>query len=227
MKLDRDTLTSCRERSGAAADARPDRIDDALESEKLGYGEGEPLAADSYDSYPSRSELSNPSQGGFLRELLTHPKVNDVGDAVAELTGATDTPTLRDWIRTVESAAEINNLDIDSLTAEGSADEGGADPLTVTLGYKPHDSVVSSDSTLLVAELYAEGLSVSEISEILDTDGPHVRDTLKDVGLIEGKTRAETRSDFAENDARLGGTTIDNTDTGDSRGLTVNADDYA
>lgn len=227
LDLHPETVEACRQRDGAAADDRPDSIGDALETPQLGYGEGDPLVAESYDSYPSKAELSNPSQGDFLRRLLSHNKVSSLSDAVAELTGGRDRGHLSDWLATLEAATEVNDLETDNLLAEGSADEGGDDPLTVILGYKPPANVVSVENPLVVAELYQAGLSTVEISELLDGQEGEVRDTLISVGLLEGKTRAEQREAFEDKDGRLGGVSMDFSDSGESGGLTVNAEDYA
>lgn len=234
MRLDSDTLASCRERGGDALDDRDASIEAALNQPQLGWQEGQPLAADSYDSYPSRKDLARPEYGDFLERLLGHELVGDEGDAVAELTGANDRGTLSDWVRTVTEAAAIHGLSTDSLF-EGGGQEGGS-ALTAVLDYQPPADMLTADNPLLISELYVIGLSVGEIAEVLEkeVDGSvnsaAVSDTLKDVGLVEGKTRDEQRESFEEKDSRLGGVTIDNTGTatdGDSRGLTVNAENFA
>ena len=149
-----------------------------------------------------------------------------------ELTGAGDSPTLRKWLSTVEAAAEAHGLDTDTLTAKGG-DQGGQDRLTSLLGYEPPADVVHRDNPVLITELYTLGLSVSEVADTLSarvegsvTEG-HVRDTLKTVGLLEGRTRDEQQEAFAENDGRLSQTSHDFSEGGDSNGLTVNAEDFA
>lgn len=225
-----ETVEVCRERDGCAAeDDRSEAITEALESPQLGYGEGEPLAADSYAYYPDRAGLSNPDRGDFLCRLLGHDKVGGLDDAVAELCGADDRGTLSDWLATLEAATEVHGLDVASLTSEGGG-QGDEDTLTAVLGYEPPTAVVHRDNPVLIGELYTAGLSVTEIA---DTLGPkvegavsegHVRDTLKTVGLIDGPTRDQQREAFAEKDGRIGGTTIDNTD--ESGGLTIDANDF-
>jgi len=225
-----DSVEAARERGGAADPERPESISEALEADQLGYGEGEPLVGDSYADYPSRAELSNPSQGEFLRDLLSHPLVDGLDTAVEELTGAGDTPTLRKWLSTVEAAATAHGLDTDALLAKGE-DKGCENRLKALLGYSPPSDVVTANNGVLIAELYRLGLSVSEVSDTLTerVEGSvregHVRDTLKTVGLLEGRTRDEQQTAFEENEGRIGGTTFDNTDS-DTGGLTVSTSDF-
>jgi len=82
-----------------------------------------------------------------------------------------------------------------------------------------------------VAELYTVGLSVGEVATLLGrrvegnvTEGS-VRDCLKEVGLLDGRTRDERAEAFEDKDGRIGGTTFDNTDS-DTSGLTVATSDF-
>jgi len=232
VDLHPSTVEAARDRDGAAAEDRPEGITDALESEQLGYGEGEPLVGESYESYPSRAELSNPSQGEFLRDILSHPLVDGLDTAVEELTGVGDTPTLRKWLSTVEAAADAHGLDTDTLTAKGG-DQGGEDTLTSLLGYEPPTDVVHRNNPVLITELYTLGLSVAEVADTLEpkVEGSvredYVRDTLKTVGLLKGATREEQAEAFSDKDGRITQTSHDFSDTGDSSGLTINAEDFA
>jgi len=232
VDLHPSTVEAARDRDGAAAEDRPEGITDALESEQLGYGEGEPLVGESYESYPSRAELSNPDRGEFLRDLLAHPLVDGLDTAVEELTGAGDTPTLRKWLSTVEAATEAHSLDVDTLTDKGG-DQGDGDRLTSLLGYEPPTDVVHRNNPVLIATLYTLGLSAAEVADTLEpkvegsvSEG-HVRDTLKTVGLLEGRTREEQQTAFEDKDGRIGGTTFDHSEGGGSDGLTINAEDFA
>ena len=240
LDLSPDTVDAARDRDGAADDHRPDKIDDAIQTEQLGYGEGEPLGpCDSYTDYPSREELSNPAQGEFLRDLLAHRLVGGLDDAVDELTGANYKPHLSDWLTTVEAATDAHSLDVDTLLSKGEdeREQGDTDTLTSALGYKPHTDMIYRNNPVLIAELYCAGLSVAEVADTLDkrVDGNlregSVLDTLKEVGLLEGKTRTEQREAFEDNNGRIGGTTISNTDSSGndsaSKGLTVTAEDFA
>jgi len=236
MNFDHETVEEARDRGGEAADERPDRIEEALETEKVGYVEGEALVGD-YQSYPSRESLTRPSKGDFIRELLSHPKVGSLDGAVSELTAVGDSAMRGKWYDALESAAEAHSLDIDTLLEKGVEERGEEkDRLGTLLGYEPHEAMVERDNPLLIAELYALGLSAAEVADVLEdsVDGDvrevSVRDTLKDMALLSGKTRTEQKEAFENNKGRLGGTTIHNkdaVDTGESGGLTVNASDYA
>jgi len=235
LDLHPETVEEARGRGGDAADNRPEAVNEVLEGDELGYGDGEPLVGDSYADYPSREELSNPDRGEFLRTLLAHPQVGELDNAVEEITGANSTGLLGDWLATLEAAADAHGLDTDTLLAKGEdeREQGGEDTLTSLLGYEPPEDVVHTDNPLLIAELYTLGLSVAEVADTLGerVEGSvredHVRDTLKEIGLLDGRTREEVREDFEENDSRLGGVTIDNRDSSQSKGLTVNAEDFA
>jgi hypothetical protein len=231
LDLHPDTVGEARYRGGDADPDRPEAIDEAINTDKLGYGKGEPLVGESYQDYPNRSELSNPVHGTFLRSLLQHSKVATLADAIAELTGANTTATLQKWLSTVEAAAEAHGLDVDTLLAEG--DNEGGDVLEAVLGYEPPEAVVTSDNPLLVASLYNAGLSASEIATLLESkvEGSvsegSVKDSLKETGLLDGRTRDAQVESFEKNDGRLGGTTMTTTETGNSNGLTVSAEDFA
>lgn len=227
-----DSVEAARDRGGAAAEDRPESITEAVERAELGYGEGEPLVGDTYADYPNREELSNPDRGEFLRDLLAHPLVDGLDTAVEELSGASDTPSLRKWLSTVEAATEAHNLDVDTLTAKGG-DQGGGDRLTSLLGYEPPADVVTRNNHVLLAELYTLGLSVAEIADTLEpkvegsvSEG-HIRDTLKTVGLLEGRTRDKQQEAFEDKGGRIGGTTLDRSESGDtSPDLTISASDF-
>jgi|GEM_PF-6221971 len=231
LDLHPETVEEARDRGGDADADRPDSIDAALESEAVGWQEGETLVGDSYADYPSRDELSNPERGKFLRDLLSHPKVGGLDDAVSELTGANDTGTLGDWLATLEAAADAHGLEVDTLTAKG--DQGGGDILTSVLGYRPPTDMVTSNNPVLVSELYVKGLSIGEIADTLtkEVEGGvregRIRDTLKEIGLLKGPTRDEQREAFEEKDGRIGGATMTTTETGETGGLTVSAEDFA
>lgn len=233
MKLDSTTVEAARDRDGNADPTRPDRIDDILDSDTLGHNEGEPLVGDSYGDYPSREELTNPNHGEFIRDILSHHLVGSLDDAASELTGATDSVTFGNWKEALETATEIHGLDVDNLLTNGEDSEDSGEQLEELLGYEPLTDMKNYDNPLLVAELYTLGLSVVEVSNVLeeevdDTVRPdYVRDSLKDVDLLNGKTRDEQREAFRENDSKIGGTTIINKQTTEgSKGLTVNTNDF-
>ncbi|WP_367175572.1 hypothetical protein [Haloarcula rubripromontorii] len=228
MNFNESTITDCRERDGRADTERPNEIDSTLEVAKLGRGEGEPLAADTYADYPERSELTNPKNRSFLESLLSHELVQSVEDAATEM--APNRTVRARWNLTLRKAIETYELDLDDYFG-GYPDE--TNRLKELLGFMPSDDMVDATNPLVVSELYVAGLSVAEITDVLSdhtvADAQTVEDTLKRCGLISGATAEEQVSAFEEQDGKLGGTSVA-TETGESesetRGLTVSANDF-
>ena len=207
MQIDAATIRECRERDGDAADDRPPEVDDRLApEEELGYGEGLPLVDNDYDAYPSEpSELALPEWSEFIRELASHGLVNGYDDMVSELTSSSHRPTLRDWLDAVERACDLFDVDpseaFDTDTdAERDDSDGDDDALDLITTTVPADLANDAETNpLVVAHLYALGLSVAEISELLADElgretavnTRQVRDTLKRAGLLGGRTRDE------------------------------------
>lgn len=215
-----DTVEAAQERGGGPAEDRPEGVDDTLNRPELGRGEGNPLVADTYRTYPDAPEqLANPKWGTLVQDLLAHPLVGGYEDGVAELTGANDTSSRKRWRDALEDAADTFGLKAGELFDQGREDrEGGReDRLTALLGYEPPADVVGADNPVLVGELYLAGLSVAEVCEVL---GDHcegvregqVRDALRTVGFLEGATRDEQRDTFEDNDGRLGGVSVSTED---------------
>jgi len=189
IELTENNVQKCRQRAGSAANDRADRINEALNREALGHGNGEPLAADSYDDYPTQEELSNPNAADVLETLATHDLIGGVDDLVSELTGVSDNLLLSKWIKSVEKALDLFSIDI----TEAAEQE---DLLPAVLGYEPANVLVENAAPMLVAELYILGLRTSEIEDVFENADTHVsesdvRDSLKTVGLLAGKTRQE------------------------------------
>jgi hypothetical protein len=93
----------------------------------------------------------------------------------------------------------------------------------------------SPSNPLVVAELYCLGLSVAEVADVLadERDGNvragQIRDTLKNAGLLGGRTRDEQRDAFEDKKGDIGGTTVSNLDNDDEResgGLSVSTSDF-
>lgn len=189
-----------RQRGGDARENRPKTVDDALEpSEELGRGNGLPLVGDSYDDYPSVHELTLPTSREFVTELVDHDKVTTLRDAVTELCGDADGPTGQDYRRALTKAFDLFGIDRDEHLAGGSFDvpdvEGDSDRLDLFTTSVPRDIPNPAENPLVVGHLYAvAGLSVGEITTYLgeELEGGanrgNVRQTLIDVGLLEGRT---------------------------------------
>lgn len=248
MQIDAETVRECRERDGDAAAARPAEVDDRLAPEQeLGCGEGLSLVGDSYDSYPdSPEELALPEWREFIHELASHELVGGYDDMVEELTTSSSAPTLREWLESVERACDL--FDVDTSEAfEGDGDverdeSDGDDDLDLETTTVPSDLANDAETNpLVVGHLYALGLSVEEISVFLvdelgrdnAVNSRQVRDTLKRVVLLEGRTRDERererrrRGPEADEVNRHSATTVDMTenDPDDYDGGTVVAHD--
>lgn len=234
VDLHPDTVERARDRGGGPDPERPEHIGDVLDRPEVGHREGDPLVGDSYGNYPSEpSKLANPKWGAFVRDLLAHPLVDGYDTAVSELTGATDSGSLKRWRKALERAAGAYGVDAPELFDKGAEERqsGREDRLTAILGYEPPEGVVESDNPVLVATLYTQGLSVSEVCDVLGdrAEGQvregQVRDTLKDVGLLGGSTRQEQREAFEDNHSRLGGVSLDFSESeSHNPGVNINAE---
>jgi hypothetical protein len=180
-----------------------------------------PLVGDEYDQYPSKAELAHPQSGAFIIELLSHYHVRSYRDAAKELTGATDSH-LSKYKDALKKAVNLFGLDADDLFEAGSAPDG--DRLEIILEETPSDHVISSQTPTLIGHLYALGLGVEEIVDVLEGytgEGVHeekIRNCLKRCALIEGKPSDDAPTGsvpLEEEDLRLGGTTVSTVETDD------------
>lgn len=218
-------VTNARQRDGDPAEDRPDRVDELLNADQLGYGEGDPLAAHSYADYPDdATQLSAPKWRSFVESLLSNAVVNSYDDAVAEVTPAADQITRKKWREAIQNAARAAELDVGELFDYGDDGEQDAteDALAALTESWPDDAV-RSDNPLVVADLYESGLSTAEIAGLFECSEDRVRGVLRQCGLLE-VTENERRDPKREKDIRLGGTTVsqlDNEEQSSSDGLTV------
>jgi len=206
VDLTPETVETARQRDGAPDPDRPERVDEILERETLGYREGKPLVdvrKGGYGAYPEREELADPKWGTFVRELMAHPLVSGYDDCVAESQGATDTVSQRRWRESLQEAARAFDLDVVDLFEQGSdeQDQGREGRLADVLGYEPPSEVVGPRNSILVGELYTLGCGVTEIVDLLEDHcenvrEDHVTDALKGVSLLEGRTRDEQKEAF-------------------------------
>lgn len=202
MNLDSDTIEKARERNGAALEDRDSSIGETLVGDTVGYNEGDPLVGESYSEYPDKEDLANPSQGEFLETLFSHELVGSYTDAVKELTGARTDDMMRDWQSDIEASAELHGLAVESLFANAREPPTTEEVVSEVLGYEVGKGMLQSNSVLLLSALYTEGLSVVEISTVLETEETSIRDSLKEVGLLRGKTTSEQTEAFRENKGR-------------------------
>ena len=204
MRLSNDVINDARRRDGGIDEGRDNDINELLDTDQLGYGKGQPLEADSYDEYPTLNDLSNPQQRPFIVDLLSNDNVNTIDDVVNEILGANSGTIVREWRSAVEQAIDVFDINADELLQQGSNEDNSVDKLTEIVGYDLAEELRDGGNPLLLSVLYVEyGLSTDEISELLDTDEPTVRDKLTAVGLIGGKTRQQQRQAFEDNGGRL------------------------
>ena len=214
MKLDTETIEAAKQRDGQAADDRGDEVDELLNTNTLGYRDGDSLVGDSYEDYPdNKADLTNPNgMKEFLESLFSHNLVTSYDEAITELTGGTADIHRRNWKESLKSATRIFDINAEELFQETNDDDNDEDTLTALLEYEVADDVADD---LLIAELYVEAaLSASEIADVLETKEKHVMDRLKHVNLVNGKTTQEQKESFSANKGRL-------TTPSDSNGLTV------
>jgi hypothetical protein len=207
VPLGSTAVEAARERDGGPASDRRDAVDEAVCVEKLGWQNGSPLVAESYSEYPDREDLTNPEYTTFIKQLFEHPLIRDIHDAVAELCGANNDSLLRDWREALAKAAEWGDIDAESAFENG---DGRPDnPLENVLGCNPHEDMIDTENPLLVAKLYSEGLSTEEITIILGDELDEsisedtIIDSLKELGLMDGKTRDEQVEAFRRKNGRL------------------------
>ncbi|MFC7140540.1 hypothetical protein ACFQMA_11975 [Halosimplex aquaticum] len=224
-------VATARDRDGDRVEDRSERVEDLLNGDRLGYGEGDPLAADSYQNYPTEpTQLSAPKWRDWVEALLSHPAVGSYDDAVAEATPTADKVSRNKWREAIQNAAGASQLDAGELFDLGDDGEQNAteDALSVLTEAWPDDAV-RSDNPLVVANLYAgRGLSTAEIARLFDCSEDHVRGVLRQCGLLEGAENG-TVDPTDVKDLRLGGTTVsnlDNVERSSSGGLSVDTRDF-
>jgi len=203
-------VETARDRDGDRAEDRSERVDELLNADRLGYGEGDPLAADSYANYPDEpTQLSAPKWRDWVEALLSHPAVGSYSDAVAEATPSRDQVSAKRWREAIQNAAGASQLDageLFDLTDDGEQD-ATEDALSALTEQWPDDAV-RADNPLVVANLYAgRGLSTAEVADLFDCSESHVRGVLRDCGLLS-EADSEQVDPKREKDIRLGGTTV-------------------
>mgnify|MGYP000179695443 CR=1 FL=1 len=196
MNIDCETVAQCRDRGGASLEDRDSTVGETLVEDSVGYQEGSCLIGDSYSDYPDREDLANPQHGEFIRELLSHELVGSWSDAVKEMTGARTEGMMRKWLSDLERASELHGHDVQELLANARKPPETSELISEILGYDVDGSMVDSSRVLVLSALYVEGLSISEISDVLGTDETSVSDTLKSVGLLAGATTDEQTDSF-------------------------------
>jgi hypothetical protein len=200
--FDHETLEAVRERLPAPADDRDAEVDEALdEGERVGFKEGEPLADVPYSEYPDPLE---PSAGDVLRAVVEHERVTEPSDVADELHTS---------VSRVRRGADLHGVE---LPSGGSFD---VEVATRTFDVPLHDGPVhledltddpADDHRLMHHLVVTAGLGVSEVVTFLeravnDARAPSeprysvteqdVKDTLREMNLLEGPTTAERERD--------------------------------
>jgi len=212
--LDVHVLNKARERDGDARGDRPVEVDEILEPQEcVGYENELPLLDCEYDDYPEGNQLFRPTEGGTLRTLVNHDVVQSVKDMADELNTKE---------KQIEKAAKLHGIEL----PDGSSFdvEVSTDRLHALVGDIPED-MISSENPLLIATLYVEkGLSTEEVASVLSegTDSnvrqQEVRQTLIDVGILEGLTSEDLEYQRRQNRGEINkpryenGITIDATE---------------
>jgi len=223
LRLTESKVAELRQRGGDKAEDR-DAID-GLDRGKLGHNSGEPLVGNTYDEYPNREDLGDPSNKETLRELAEHDLVGGTDDMVSELTGISVPDMLSKWIADLEAALELFEIQI-------TPSEDPEPIFKSILGYEPAGGVVDSHNPLITVELYERGLSVSEIVEVYNLEGAksvdesQVTDSLINVGLLDGPTQAEQQQQWRNDKYEVNRPRSSDNGT-ESIDLTVNANDFA
>jgi len=224
-------VATARDRDGDRAEDRSERVDELIRNDRLGYGEGDALAADSYANYPTEpSQLSAPKWSSWTEALLSHDCVSSYSDAVAEATPATDQVSAKRWREAIQNAANAAQLDageLFDLTDDGKQN-ATEDALSALTEQWPDDAV-RADNPLVVANLYAgRGLSTAEVADLFDCSESHVRGVLRDCGLLTEEDTEQVDPKQAK-DIRLSGTTVsqlDDAQRSNSGGLNVAVEDF-
>jgi hypothetical protein len=220
--LDNSTVKECRERNGGQKIDRPSRIDDVMGRDRLGQDNGDPIADgyESYSQYPTRNDLSDPSTRDFLCELFSHPLVSNWQDVMDEFTGMSGIER-RKSKRILQRVVDLFEIDVDARFEEGEPPQESR--LTEILDEEPAEPMISPSNPMLVGQMYALGMSVREITDVLadhvDTVNEKVvRNSLKQAALVPGEPSNADKTGsvpLEEEDVRLGGTTVSTVETDD------------
>jgi hypothetical protein len=165
------------ERNGDRAEDRPNGVSELLEQdETVGFREGEPLANVGYSSYPQdRESLYLPNTTGILTSIIAAEKVRDQEDLADELGFNRGSQTLSD-------ALEFHNLD---LPEQVDHTPSPYVDIPTTDGDKRVNLREFGDDFYTAYTLYvAAGLSITEISQLVENDEQEVRRSLAGHGLL-------------------------------------------
>jgi len=170
-------VEEAKDRGGEAADNRPNGVSEVVEQdETVGFEEAEPLANVEYDSYPrDRESLYLPGTTGILTSIIAADKVRDQEDLADEL-------GFNQGSQMLEDALDFHNIDlpeqvdhtpspyVDIPTADGEK----------TVNLREFGNNFYTGYTLYVGA----GLSITEISQLVESEEQEVRRSLAGHGLL-------------------------------------------
>lgn len=187
MNLDGNAFRRAYARDGAAADERPEKVDNAMNPRQMvGFEQEEPLLDKDYDDYYRNDSLLFPRASDDLAALAEHELIADVEDMASELGSRDDK---------VEKALEIHDIE-----EPNGRDVTDTDRLHELVPDVP-ERLVTTQSPILVMHLYVMGLSVGEISDVLSETMPDhksispstVTQCLIDAHVLPGETSTSAK----------------------------------
>jgi len=221
-------IQNARQRDGAAAKNRSDRMDEILSRPRLGYEESDPLVGSEYEEYPEQpDDLTTPEAREFVTELFASPLVSSIDDAIRETTpAANDRHIAREWRDAFEKAIQL--FGGESPNGGDDYDEDYAESRLMELTADYPDDMVTPTNPLVISNLYAGcGLSTDEIADVFSDNSDRqvkpdqIRRVLRNVGLIE-----TTENEDSEPSHKLGGTSLDFSESGNV-GTNINTEAVA
>lgn len=172
-----NAVETAKDRGGDPAEDRPSGVNQLLEQdETVGFQEGDSLANVGYDSYPQdRESLYLPNTTGILTSIIAADKVKDQEDLADEL-------GFNRGSQTVADALEFHAIDLPEqvdYSPSPYVDIPTAD------GDKRVNLTKFGDDFYTAYTLYVgAGLSVSEISQLVEEPERDVRRGLASHGLL-------------------------------------------
>ena len=166
-----------KERNGDAAENRPDGVSELLENdETVGFEEGDSLANVGYSSYPDdRESLYLPNTTAILTSIIAADKVRDQEDLADELGFNRGSQTLSD-------ALEFHNVDLPENVDHTSSPY--VDVPTADGDKRVNLREFGNDFYTAYTLYVAAGLSITEISQLVEEPEQEVRRSLAGHGLL-------------------------------------------
>lgn len=170
-------VEEAKDRGGDPAEDRPNGVSELLENdETVGFEEGQPLANVGYSSYPDdREGLYLPGTTGILTSIISAEKVRDQEDLADEL-------GFNRGSQTVADALEFHSIDLPEQVDHSPSPYVD---VPTSEGDKRVNLDKFADDFYTAYTLYvAAGLSITEISQLVENDEQEVRRSLAGHGLL-------------------------------------------